>query len=172
MRIDEKHSAAAEWQKPASPKLIFEQEVWRGTDSSSPASRKGPAVRIGARRRAARENVGETGERRLPIELQIVFAFQDVVEDAQTAPNAGLAVSKNVLSKTKAAAQNRSCPGKFAPFGAPGSPGKTRPWGALGNRCDCNPGINENVRPCVSYFGSAYSYRRPNVSVRRLLTRH
>src|SRR5271165_3573763 len=47
--------------------------------------------------------------------------------------------------------------GKLAPLGAPGSPGKTSPVGALGKRCDCSPGTNENDRPWVSYFGPAYS---------------
>src|SRR5450755_4247525 len=62
--------------------------------------------------------------------------------------------------------------GKFTPFGAPRSPGKTIPSGAFENTVDCNPGITEKLRPCVSYFGLLYSYRSPKVSVRFFLTRH
>src|SRR5580658_9887814 len=60
--------------------------------------------------------------------------------------------------------------GKFTPVGAPGSPGNTIPRGALGNRCDCNPGITEKLRPSVSYLGVLYSYRRPIVRTRFLRT--
>src|ERR1700747_3883345 len=55
--------------------------------------------------------------------------------------------------------------GKFTPVGAPGSPGYTNPVGALGNSCDCNPGMTEKERPCVSSFGLLYSYRMPRLRV-------
>src|ERR1700751_641638 len=62
--------------------------------------------------------------------------------------------------------------GKLTPFGAPLSPGNTSPGGAPGNTVDWSPGITENVRPSVSYFGLLYSYRSPSESVSLFVTRH
>src|SRR5579859_780097 len=62
--------------------------------------------------------------------------------------------------------------GKLAPVGAPGSPGNSRPAGALGNFVEWAPGTTEKVRPKVSDLGVLYSYRKPRVNTRRLVTCH
>src|SRR5690348_9566893 len=62
--------------------------------------------------------------------------------------------------------------GKLAPLGAPASSGKTSPLGAPGHRVDCSAGMKEKLRPRVSYFGCAYSYRRPKFNVSRFVTPH
>src|SRR5215469_11943729 len=62
--------------------------------------------------------------------------------------------------------------GKLVPTGAPLSPGNTIPTGAFGNTVDCNPGIIENDRPCVSSFGWLYSYRIPKFSEKFFTMRH
>src|ERR1022692_3151717 len=69
------------------------------------------------------------------------------------------------LPKTSQAKPNRGAKflrsGQFEPVGAPLSPGKRTPRGAFGNTVDCTPGTKEKERPCVSYLGWLYSYRKP-----------
>ena len=76
-------------------------------------------------------------ERGLTVELKVVFAFQNVVENAEAAADAGLATSGGSQANPKRGAKF-FLSGKFVPLGAPGSPGNTNPTGAFTNRCDCS----------------------------------
>src|ERR1017187_7283652 len=81
-----------------------------------------------------------------PLIATRVARFLPVLDKSEAKPNRGAKFLRS---------------GQFEPVGAPLSPGKRSPRGAFGNTVDCTPGTKEKERPCVSYLGWLYSYRKP-----------
>src|SRR5258705_4498973 len=96
-----------------------------------------------------KEQAGGSKERRLPIELQVVFAFQDVIEDTEAAANAGFGVAKWVPGKS-----NARSPVVF--IRKVRTPWRSRiPWKQQSNR-----GIHETLR-----LGAGNNRERPSFQV-------
>src|SRR5207245_796922 len=75
-----------------------------GVDRQRCAEGIGHVVEFGGRGCDApyRRNVRKAEEGSLPVELQVIFALEDVVEDAEAAANGGLAAAAGVIGEAEA----------------------------------------------------------------------
>src|SRR5580698_4221818 len=116
--------------------------IWLLEVTYRPALRRANAVEVETRLGIKRD---------LAVELQVIFAFQDVVENSEAAADAGLAFPCRIPGKAEA--------GREVLLVREVHTG----WSS---------GITEKLRPWVSDLGVLYSYRRPIVSTMFLRTCH
>src|SRR5205823_7392269 len=108
MRVDEVHTASAEWQESG----VAEIEILTGRSGWERVWRRRICIRervteirnlrcrIGCK--WIEEQVGKPKEWRLPVVLQVVFGFQNVIEHAESTSKTGLAVPHRIPGEPEA----------------------------------------------------------------------